>query len=210
MSTTVTDPRWIEQLYYHYTTPGPTPTPTPTPPPTPPGGLTTDIINFMANWANCESGGGGGAFNPLNYTLPYAGSTTFNAAGVQNYTTFENGVTATQIFLGQTNMQAFTAAIEAGNLPQAGAALDAFYSSWGGPNIYETCISTGTADGTLVLPNMSGHTMQEFITALFSTLAPAAIPTEPPGTTLTLSNIFFVAGFEVEPYIVSPPNWGGP
>ena len=57
--------------------------------------VTTGNVNFIVAWANRE--GGGGAWNPLNTTQGEPGSTALagNSAGVQNFTTFAQGVNAT-------------------------------------------------------------------------------------------------------------------
>lgn len=57
--------------------------------------VTTGNVNFIVAWANRE--GGGGAWNPLNTTQGEPGSTALagNSAGVQNFTSFAQGVNAT-------------------------------------------------------------------------------------------------------------------
>jgi hypothetical protein len=47
----------------------------------------------LQTWIQCE--GAGGAYNPLNTTLRKPGSSTLNSAGVQNYTSAEQGLEAT-------------------------------------------------------------------------------------------------------------------
>jgi hypothetical protein len=51
--------------------------------------------NLIACVAWMQAEGLGGSFNPLNTTLHMPGSTRFNFADVQNYVSFNQGVTAT-------------------------------------------------------------------------------------------------------------------
>lgn len=57
--------------------------------------VTPSNVDFILAWAKRE--GGGGAWNPLNTTLKHGTSTPLagNSAGVQNYSSFQDGVAAT-------------------------------------------------------------------------------------------------------------------
>lgn len=48
---------------------------------------------LLGAWAKAE--GGTAKYNPLNTTLPWKNSTTYNAAGVKNYATGADGIAAT-------------------------------------------------------------------------------------------------------------------
>lgn len=73
---------------------------------------TAQNINFLVAWANRE--GGGGANNPLNTTQRYAGSTSFNKVGVQNYATIQDGITATVQTLNNGYYKDILAALKSG------------------------------------------------------------------------------------------------
>lgn len=47
----------------------------------------------LVSWMQAE--GGSAAYNPLNTTLLMPGSTNYNSVGVQNYTSFRQGIEAT-------------------------------------------------------------------------------------------------------------------
>jgi hypothetical protein len=54
--------------------------------------LTSADEQSLIAWALLE--GGGGTYNPLNTSLPEPGSSKFNSSGVQNYTSWAQGVEA--------------------------------------------------------------------------------------------------------------------
>jgi hypothetical protein len=62
----------------------------------------------LQGWMVAESGSercdgvSGAAFNPLNTTLRMPGSTAFNSVGVQNYTSYAEGLAATVATLSET------------------------------------------------------------------------------------------------------------
>ena len=64
----------------------------------------------LVGWTIAESGshpcngvsGQGARYNPLNTTLVLPGSTSYNSIGVQNYTSYEQGVQATVSTLSET------------------------------------------------------------------------------------------------------------
>jgi hypothetical protein len=54
-----------------------------------------DIINWLTAWTLFETNAGSGAsYNLLNTTLKMEGSTDFNSVGVQNFISFEQGISA--------------------------------------------------------------------------------------------------------------------
>lgn len=54
-----------------------------------------NVIDWVVNWTRFETATGSGAsYNLLNTTQPESGSTVFNSVGVQNYTSFQQGVQA--------------------------------------------------------------------------------------------------------------------
>ncbi len=55
--------------------------------------ITEENMKFMYAWRQAE--GKGGTYNPFNTTWDLPGSTTMNSAGVRNYKTIEDGLTAT-------------------------------------------------------------------------------------------------------------------
>ena len=55
--------------------------------------ITEENMKFMYAWRQAE--GKGGTYNPFNTTWNLPGSTVMNSAGVRNYKTIEDGLTAT-------------------------------------------------------------------------------------------------------------------
>lgn len=61
-----------------------------------------ECVNFVHAWEEMESGASDTSpadFNPLNTTQRMSGSTSFNSAGVQNFTSYSQGVDANKIVL---------------------------------------------------------------------------------------------------------------
>lgn len=57
--------------------------------------ITSENMRAVTAWMQAESGGGGGAFNPLNTTQGgFAGESDYNSVGVKNYTSYEQGLDA--------------------------------------------------------------------------------------------------------------------
>jgi hypothetical protein len=63
-------------------------------------------VSKLVSWFQHESGGGGGAYNPLDYVIKAPGSSAFNSVGVQNYPDLTTGVSMTVKLLSQQNTQA--------------------------------------------------------------------------------------------------------
>jgi hypothetical protein len=69
-------------------------------------------------------------WNPLNTTLDFPPQTVFNSAGVKNYETFEQGVTANSNTLSLSYYPAIRGALQVGN--NAAATIGAIFASpWG-------------------------------------------------------------------------------
>jgi hypothetical protein len=92
--------------------------------------VTTSNVQFLYNWMKAE--GGGGNNNPLNTTLREPGSTTFNSAGVQNFTSTDQGIQATLSTL--KGYPTVVAALQAGDAQAANdsGALAGDLSKWSG------------------------------------------------------------------------------
>lgn len=93
--------------------------------------VTQNNIAAMVGWENAEGGnwGNNARYNPLNTTLPAAGATSINSAGVKAYTSWSQGVAATVATLKQGNFTGIRAALHAGT-PQA-VATAIGQSPWG-------------------------------------------------------------------------------
>jgi hypothetical protein len=79
-------------------------------------------------WALLE--GGGGQYNPLNTTLPESGASSLNGVGVENYTSWSQGVQATVATLEQSNFSGIAASLKSGSGIGSGDASE--LSSWSG------------------------------------------------------------------------------
>lgn len=83
-------------------------------------------VDWVVGWSVHETGTGGGAtYNLLNTTQRAPGSTQFNGVGVQNFTSFSQGVQTNAIVLGQNF---------AGYAPLKQALLSNDLGSLGGPS----------------------------------------------------------------------------
>ena len=95
----------------------------------------------IMGWTIAESGSHpcngqpnmGARFNPLNTTLVLPGSTAYNSIGVQNYTSYDQGVQATVSTLRETPYAKVVAALgKAGQYDRAALALwEVVGSPWG-------------------------------------------------------------------------------
>jgi hypothetical protein len=90
--------------------------------------ITPQATNNLVAWQQAE--GGNAQYNPLNTTLNLGlpGETTYNSAGVQNYPSYQAGVTATAKTLEEPQYQSVVA-----NLNSSPSAFDATVTSspWG-------------------------------------------------------------------------------
>lgn len=75
---------------------------------------TLERRRFLAAWHACE--GGGADFNPLNTTMPVAGATDYNSAGVKNYPDELAGLAATLLTLRLGYYDELRAALAARNI----------------------------------------------------------------------------------------------
>ncbi len=83
--------------------------------------LTAQNLEAIVSWETAEGGGFGNRaqFNPLNTTLPLPGSHPITAIGVQAYTSWSQGLTATVDTLRSGAYRGIIAALKAGNSAQA-------------------------------------------------------------------------------------------
>lgn len=90
-------------------------------------------VGTVVRWENQESGGGGGAFNPLNTTQGGYGGQSTNSVGVKDYPDYVAGLNATvQAFmsgLSKYGYQHILDGFRASDQPATFAAIDA--SPWG-------------------------------------------------------------------------------
>jgi len=94
--------------------------------------LTACNVSAVTEWERAEGGnwGNSASANPLNTTLPEPGSHAINAVGVQAYTSWPEGFTATVATLSNGDYPGILAALRAGDNAQAVAgAVGA--SPWG-------------------------------------------------------------------------------
>lgn len=93
-------------------------------------GAPGSLENAVAIIAQCQAEGGSARFNPLNCTVKAPGSTDYNSVGVQNFTSYQQGLTVTKGMLEQANMHALLAALRLGtSAPSYWAGLAT--SPWG-------------------------------------------------------------------------------
>lgn len=93
------------------------------------GTPTPGIVNLVIAWIDKE--GTSASWNPLAITGRAAGSTSFNSVGVQNFTSFQQGVQATAQFIQNGRYNNIVAAIRLGDPNVALAHLNEF-NTWGG------------------------------------------------------------------------------
>jgi|GEM_PF-5902545 len=133
-------------------------------------------VNFLAQWELEESGGGGGEYNPYNYTS--GPGTDYNSVGVKNYPDYQTGIQETVVFFQQSNMKAFLAALESGDVQATASALDAFYGSWGGPAMGSKIVSDmSNVNLKQTIPSMPGHSIGDFAQDLLSALSSSSAAT---------------------------------
>ncbi len=137
----------------------------------------SDIVKFLADWEVHESGGGGGEYNPYNYTQPPS-FPAYNSAGVRNYPDYQTGIKETVAFFSQTNMAKFLAALKSGNVQATATALNDFYSWPGAPAEGSLILSDmNSVDLNRTIPSMPGHTIGQFATDLLTALNSGTVPT---------------------------------
>jgi len=93
-------------------------------------------VSFLRAWARTENTTA--SHNPLATTMPEPGSTTFNSAGVQNYTSYRQGLKATAATLRNGFYQPLVSDLRAGDNAQQ-CADDVARSKWGTQAFTATC-----------------------------------------------------------------------
>jgi hypothetical protein len=107
-------------------------------------------VSSLTGWFARE--GGGGANNPLNTTLPTAGSTgSINSAGVQSYGTPAEGITATVDTLEGSGYSAIVSALKSGQglIGSTSAAVSQELSTWSGGGYSSVGSGGGSTPGTV-------------------------------------------------------------
>jgi hypothetical protein len=88
------------------------------------------VIDFIVGWSVYETNTNSGAkFNILNTTQPMPGATNFNSIGVKNYTSYAQGIQATQLTIqnglyGHLSEALFTNDVSVLNPPSSGVLSD--------------------------------------------------------------------------------------
>lgn len=85
-------------------------------------------VTAMLAWMQAE--GGSARYNPLNTTQPAPGAAAYNSVGVRNYTSYQQGLSATLQTLRNGNYGGILAALRAGSSPYNLAAAIS-HSPWG-------------------------------------------------------------------------------
>jgi hypothetical protein len=77
---------------------------------------TAQNVRAIVAWQQAESGGGGGAFNPLNTTQGgFTGETNLNSVGVKNYQSYQDGIDANVKVINNGYYGPILAALDQGN-----------------------------------------------------------------------------------------------
>lgn len=97
-------------------------------------------VAFVSSWENAESGTGYG-YNPLGSEQREPGSTNANSAGVQGYTSWAEGIAATDSIIGQKNNQTLLATLQSG----LGTNATLRYAVESAPSSWDTGDSAGVA-----------------------------------------------------------------
>ena len=120
---------------------------------------TPNNVAFLDSWANLE--GGTAAYNPLNTTLPAAGSSAYNGVGVQSYTSPQQGVASTAQTLLNGNYPNLVAALRSGN-PFGSSAIANDLSTWSGGGYSSVPVPAGlttTSQGSTVGASTPGGSL---------------------------------------------------
>lgn len=113
--------------------------------------ITAANVAFLDAWAQAE--GGTAAYNPLNTTQTASGSSDYNSAGVQDFTSPTQGANATATTLENGYYPALLAGLQSGN-PLSGdvASMESELSTWGtGPGFLQSLIG-----GSANVPGAAG------------------------------------------------------
>lgn len=143
--------------------------------------VSPDVIKFLAAWAINESGGGGGDYNPVNFTG--GTGTDFNSIHVKNYASYDDGIKYTVQFLKQPNMKDVTAGLVAGDASATAKAMNAFYASWGGDSNFGNKIlaSSSSVDVNGTIPSLHGTTLSKWATDVINALGGVSPTTQATG-----------------------------
>lgn len=77
-------------------------------------GVPGSYYNALAIISQAQAEGGSAKFNPLNTTREAPGATDYNSVHVKNYTSYEQGLTATVATFQQANMKPLMTALKSG------------------------------------------------------------------------------------------------
>jgi hypothetical protein len=111
--------------------------------------VTDNTLGALYAWRQAE--GGKAAYNPFNTTQRAEGSTSYNSVGVQNYTSPEQGVTATVKTLTNGRYEQILSALRANLSPEEiGSAIVA--SPWGTSNLVLSVVSMYRRGKVVVAP----------------------------------------------------------
>ena len=102
--------------------------------------VTVCDVKFVIAWENAEGGNwqNSAAYNPLNSTLREPGSGSINSAGVQKYTSWQQGIEADAATLRNGKYTGILSALSAGNDAQQAANAVAG-SPWGTGSFTASC-----------------------------------------------------------------------
>jgi hypothetical protein len=164
-------------------------------------------IKFMAAWAEDESGGGGGDYNPLNFTG--GTGTNYNSVGVKNYATYTDGITYTTQFLNQTNVAGIIAGLKANDSNAAAQALSTFYT-WD-PTMGSTILQTMTSVNVAAsIPTLHGTTLKVWATDVLTALQIGTSSSTPTPITPTTTSSCSCEGSDTSTSTpASDPSSGG-
>ncbi len=136
------------------------------------------VINWVTGWTAFETASGSGAnYNLLNTEQGATGSSSFNSAGVQNYTSFQQGASTNASVLSQnSNYSALLQALQSNNeqalgiggSPSTGVQQGLNY--WCKGNIAQSCYSASSFAKSGV-----SH-LGDLFSGIFSALTPAGNP----------------------------------
>lgn len=92
--------------------------------------VTQANVDFLDTWQQFE--GGGATYNPLNTTQSAEGSSSYNSAGVQNFTSPEEGAAATASTLENGYYPNLLAALQSGNpMANVSSSVISEINTWG-------------------------------------------------------------------------------
>lgn len=109
--------------------------------------VTASNIEFLEGWQKQEGGNWNNTatYNPLNTTQPEPGATAMNSVGVKAYTSWTEGIQATDAALNNGLYSDILAALKSGNAASAGSSgsLASGLSTWSGGGYTTVSPTTG-------------------------------------------------------------------